>query len=209
MNAPKSCDKGGKDLSGKQRIVEMWHDHYFYGQVCETEARSRLMQLPRAASAEPLQPSSRGGATAGESVVYNSQRHGLSSSSSSFGAAAMPTTAAYFRIGVPHPIYNNSRKVRQCLGHVSTPDFADGVDWRFARRHRLVDGQAGHHGGSQGERAQLMKMLDEVRAETRRGTRNSAKRGQQSSRSIDFGKLGATSLARPASEHSLRDVRRA
>ena len=44
------------------------------------------------------------------------------------------TGSAYFRLGVPNPLYNNSTGVRACMGLNSKTDPRQNADWDFSRR---------------------------------------------------------------------------
>ncbi len=44
------------------------------------------------------------------------------------------TGSAYFRIGVPNPLYNNSTAVRACMGLSGNDDPRQNADWDFHRR---------------------------------------------------------------------------
>ena len=46
----------------------------------------------------------------------------------------MGTGSAYFRLGVPNPLYNNSTGVRACMGMSGKTDPRQNADWDFHRR---------------------------------------------------------------------------
>ena len=54
------------------------------------------------------------------------------------------TGSAYFRIGAPNPLYNNSTGVRACMGISGKTDPRQNGDWAFHRRifHQVPRDQA-------------------------------------------------------------------